>query len=123
MEFEKNESGGRCEVAEGCVFAEGCKFDRFCVFGHGSKLGRGCEFAEGCKFDRGCKIQDAVIDSLLMLQCVDGSGRQIIVIKTGGEIHIQAGCFFGTLEEFCDKASREGKDRYVKVISAVAEAM
>ena len=36
---------------------------------------------------------------------------------------IEAGCFGGSLDEFCEKAGREGKTRYVRVVRAAAEAL
>ena len=63
------------------------------------------------------------MQSWLTLGNVDGSGRQVKVVKYDGGLLVEAGCFQGTLEEFCTKAAAEGKDRYVRVISAVAAAM
>ena len=54
---------------------------------------------------------------------VDGSGRQILLIKHTGGVLVRAGCFCGSLEAFIDKAASEGKDRYVRVVKAVAEVM
>ena len=54
---------------------------------------------------------------------VDGSGRKInIIVHTEG-IKIEAGCFGGTLDEFCEKAASEGKTRYARVVRAAAEAL
>ena len=54
---------------------------------------------------------------------VDGSGRKInIIVHTGG-IKIEAGCFGGTLDRFCEKAAAEGKTRYARVVRAAAEAL
>ena len=53
---------------------------------------------------------------------VDGTGRRIyIYIHTKG-ITIRAGCFKGTLDEFCEKAYDEGKYLYVVTVRAAAEA-
>ena len=54
---------------------------------------------------------------------VDGSGRKILIIVHKGGIKIEAGCFDGTLDEFCAKAEVEGKTRYVKVVKAAALAL
>lgn len=63
-----------------------------------------------------------VIDFFTMAN-VDGNGRKIhIYIHTDG-ILIRAGCFKGNLDEFCDKASEEGKNKYALVVRAAAEAM
>jgi hypothetical protein len=54
---------------------------------------------------------------------VDGSGRKINVIVHTEGIKIEAGCFGGTLDEFCEKAVSEGKTRYARVVRAAAEAL
>ena len=54
---------------------------------------------------------------------VDGSGRKILIIVHTEGIKIEAGCFGGTLDEFCDKALSEGKKRYARVVRAAAEAL
>ena len=54
---------------------------------------------------------------------VDGSGRKInIIVHTAG-IKIEAGCFGGTLDRFCEKAAADGKTRYARVVRAAAEAL
>ena len=54
---------------------------------------------------------------------VDGSGRRIQIYVHPDGILIRAGCFRGSLDEFCDKARLEGKVRYAKVVRAAAEAL
>jgi hypothetical protein len=63
------------------------------------------------------------VQSWLTLGNVDGTGRQVKVVKHAEGVRVEAGCFQGTLEEFCAKAASEGKDRYVRVVSAVAATM
>ena len=50
------------------------------------------------------------------------SGQAGEIVHTDG-IKIEAGCFGGSLDEFCEKAGREGKTRYVRVVRAAAEAL
>ena len=54
---------------------------------------------------------------------VDGTGRQITIIVHTEGIKVRAGCFAGTLDEFCHKAMSENKTRYARVIRAAAEAL
>ena len=54
---------------------------------------------------------------------MDGSGRKIQVIVHTDGILIRAGCFKGSLDEFCDKAMAENKTRYARVVRAAAEAL
>ena len=59
----------------------------------------------------------------MCLSNVDGSGRQIQVFIHKEGILIRAGCFKGSLEEFCKKAKDEGKTRYAAVVKAAALAL
>ena len=61
--------------------------------------------------------------ALMNMSNVDGSGRKILIIVHKNGIKIEAGCFSGTLNEFCTKAESEGKTRYVKVVKAAALAL
>ena len=62
-----------------------------------------------------------VIDFFTMSN-VDGTGRRIyIYIHTEG-ITIRAGCFKGTMDEFCEKAEYEAKFLYARTVRAAAEA-
>ena len=55
---------------------------------------------------------------------VDGTGRQIkLVYGTCGNVKVEAGCFCGTVDEFCVKAEGEGKTMYSAVVKAVASTM
>jgi hypothetical protein len=54
---------------------------------------------------------------------IDGSGRQIKLIRHTDGIMIEAGCFVGTLGEFVERANNEGKTRYASIITAIAEVL
>ena len=57
-----------------------------------------------------------------MVQNLDGSGRQIICLFGDSDPHISAGCFFGTVDEFCRKAQSENKMFYASVVKAACDA-
>ena len=62
-----------------------------------------------------------VIDFFTMSN-VDGTGRRIhIYVHTKG-VTVRAGCFIGTLDDFCNKAEDEGKYLYAVTVRAAAEA-
>ena len=62
-----------------------------------------------------------VIDFFTMAN-IDGTGRRIhIYVHTKG-ITVRAGCFKGTLDEFCEKAEDDGKYLYSRTVRAAAEA-
>ena len=86
-------------------------------FGNGNTLGKGLRFGKRLKIS-GCKAL-----AIMCMSNVDGSGRNInIIVHTAG-IKIEAGCFGGTLDRFCEKAAAEGKTRYARVVRAAAEAL
>jgi len=59
--------------------------------------------------------------SWLTVSNVDGSGRQIKLVRHAEGVKVEAGCFIGTVPDFCKKAESEGKHRYVKIISALED--
>jgi hypothetical protein len=59
----------------------------------------------------------------MTLSNVDGSGRQIKLIFDGKKIHVEAGCFFGNVNDFCEKAESEGKYFYSKILRTNALVM
>ena len=85
-------------------------FPECCKFGAESKFGASFYFG-GIKFQR-----------LYMMQNLDGSGRQIICLFGDSDPHINAGCFFGTVDEFCRKAQSENKMFYASVVKAACDA-
>lgn len=70
-----------------------------------------------------CMWLGVTVESWLTLANVNGSGRQIKVIKHTNGVKIEAGYFIGTDVEFLAKAKSEGKLRYVAIIRAVVEAL
>ena len=78
---------------------------------------------DGLRFGRRLQMSGCKVLALMCMSNVDGSGRRINVIVHAGGIKIEAGCFGGSLDEFCEKAGREGKTRYVRVVRAAAEAL
>ena len=87
-----------------------------------SEIGNRCTIGDCCKIGYGCTWLGVKVKSWLTLANVDGTGRQIKVIRGGeNEVKIEAGCFIGNLDEFIAKAKSEGKLRYVAVIGAIAE--
>ena len=106
-----SEIGAYCTLGDGCVLGAGCT------------LGNGCTLGHGCELRANTQWLGVTVESWLTLANVDGSGRQIKIVKHAEGVRVEAGCFRGTLEDFCTQAASEGKDRYVRVISAVAAAM
>ena len=81
------------------------------------------EFGDGSKFGDGCVYHGFVFERFMLSANIDGSGRQIKIFSAGKVVMIEAGCFWGTAKEFCNKAKNEGKDIYVNVVDAIAKAI
>ena len=119
--FELNAKGGwivpaRTEIQDETVIPDYSELGDFCTLGHGCTLGYGCKLGENTNW------LNTTVKSWLTLANVDGSGRQIKIVRgTDSQIKIEAGCFLGTLEEFLAKAKEENKFRYVSIIGAIAE--
>ena len=93
------------------------------TLGDGNTLGHGNTFGDRLRFGKRLKLSDCKVLALMCMSNVDGSGRKINVIVHTAGIKIEAGCFGGTLDEFCEKAASEGKTRYARVVRAAAEAL
>ena len=111
------EFGNSNKLGDDNKLGDGNKFGNWNTLGDGNKLGDGLRFGKRLNIS-GCKVL-----ALMCMSNVDGSGRKInIIVHTEG-IKIEAGCFGGTLDEFCEKAASEGKTRYARVVRAAAEAL
>ena len=111
-----SEIGNDCTIGDYCTIGNGCTIGDYCTIGNGCTIGNRCTIGDGCTW-LGLKVK-----SWLTLANVDGSNRQIKIVKSiEDKIKIEAGCYTGTLDDFLAKAKSEGKLRYVSVISAIAE--
>ena len=119
--FELNAKGGwvvpaRTKIPDETVIPD------FSEIGDGCTLGYGCTLGNFCTLGENTSWLNTTVKSWLTLANVDGSGRQIKIVRgTDNQIKIEAGCFIGTLEEFLAKAKGENKLRYVSIIGAIAE--
>ena len=93
------------------------------TLGDDNTLGNCNTLGEGFRFGRRLQMSGCKVLALMCMSNVDGSGRKISIIVHTDGIKIEAGCFSGSLDEFCKKARREGKTRYVRVVRAAAEAL
>ena len=107
---------------------ENTRIGKWAKIGNHVEIGKGVEIGEWVIIGDCVEIGDKfrcegleVIDFFTMSN-VDGTGRRInIYVHTKG-ITIRAGCFKGTLDEFCNKAEDEGKYLYAVTVRAAAEA-
>lgn len=121
--------GGCCTLGDGCTLGDSCTLGDYCTLGDGCTLGDCCTLGidytlgDGCTLSNGCVWLGVQVQSWLTVSNVDGSGRQVKIVKHAEGVKVEAGCFMGTLEKFCEAAAAEGKQRYVAVITAIAGAM
>lgn len=128
--FGNNNSFGDDNVFDDyTLFGNGNAFGRYTVFGRYAQvgddtvLGACATIGECFEFGKRLTMEDVKVLALMCMSSVDGSGRQVQVIVHTEGILIRAGCFVGTLDEFCAKAEAENKTRYSRIVRAAAEAL
>lgn len=111
------------------VFGFGCGFGLNVSIGAYSHFKQDCHFSELCEIGASAELPDKFflrgteVSRMFSLANVDGSGRNVIIARTiDNKLVISAGCFFGTVDKFCEKAEGEGKLVYSAVVRAAAEA-
>ena len=116
------------EIGDYAEIGDFSKIGKWAKIGNYVEIGKGVEIGEWVIIGDCVKIGDKfrcegleVIDFFTMSN-IDGTGRRIhIYVHTAG-IAIRAGCFIGTLDEFCMKAEDEGKYLYSVTVRGAAEA-
>ena len=116
------------EIGDYAEIGDCSRIGKWAKIGNYAEIGKSVEIGEWVIIGDCVKIGDKfrcegleVIDFFTMSN-IDGTGRRIhIYVHTAG-ITIRAGCFLGTLDEFCNKAEDEEKYLYSTTVRAAAEA-
>ena len=116
------------EIGDYAEIGDCSRIGKWAKIGNYAEIGKSVEIGEWVIIGDCVKIGDKfhcegleVIDFFTMSN-IDGTGRRIhIYVHTTG-ITIRAGCFLGTLDEFCNKAEDEEKYLYSTTVRAAAEA-
>ena len=116
------------EIGDYAEIGDCSRIGKWAKIGNYAEIGKSVEIGEWVIIGDCVKIGDKfscegleVIDFFTMAN-VDGTGRRIhIYVHTKG-VTVRAGCFIGTLDEFCEKAEDEGKYLYAITVRAAAEA-
>ena len=116
------------EIGDYAEIGDCSRIGKWAKIGNYAEIGKSVEIGEWVIIGDCVEIGDKfrcegleVVDFFTMSN-VDGTGRRIhIYVHTKG-ITIRAGCFLGTLDEFCSKAEDEGKYLYSTTVRAAAEA-
>ena len=105
------------------ILGDGNKLGNWNKLGDDNTLGDWNTLGDGFKFGKRLKIEGVKVLALMNMSNVDGSGRKILIVIHTHGIIVRAGCFVGSLDEFCEKALSDGKRRYARVVKAAAEAL
>ena len=116
------------EIGDHAEIGDCSRIGKWAKIGNYAEIGKSVEIGEWVIIGDCVEIGDKfrcegleVIDFFTMSN-IDGTGRRIhIYVHTKG-ITIRAGCFLGTLDEFCNKAEDEEKYLYSTTVRAAAEA-
>ena len=116
------------EIGDYAEIGDCTRIGKWAKIGNYAEIGKSVEIGEWVRIGDCVQIGDKfrcegleVIDFFTMSN-IDGTGRRIhIYVHTKG-ITIRAGCFIGTLDEFCNKAEDEEKYLYSTTVRAAAEA-
>jgi NDP-sugar pyrophosphorylase family protein len=115
--------GDRATLGNGVTLGDWATLGYGVTLGDGVTLGYGVTLGDGVMLGKKLTSEGVKVRALMTMANVDGSGRRVhIYVHTNGII-VRAGCFKGDLDEFCQKATKEGKTRYARVIRAAAEAL
>ena len=127
--FELNRMGGWI-VPQGTTLEAGTDIPAFSALGDGCKLGDDYTVRYRCtlgnSFSHGDRLNwlGVKVESSLTLSNVDGSGRQLNLVKhVNSTVMVEAGCFLGTVDKFVAAAEDEGKLRYARLIPLTAANM
>ena len=72
-------------------------FGSYCTFGNNCTFGHRCRFGHRCTFENTLKVQDGYP---FLTFGGGGSENRTVYFYNTPEVHVRAGCFLGTLEEF-----------------------
>ena len=97
--------GESCKFGRSCAFNHSCNFGGKCEFGHQCKFGEKYGFGLGCTFEKGFKAKTTL--PFITLGGAGSEARTCYFYDFEKGIHVRAGCFFGSLEEFKAKVLKD----------------
>ena len=114
--------GDSVEIGDGTEIGDSARIGDNARIGDYVRIGDYAKIGDGARFGDKFRCEGLEVIDFFTMSNVDGTGRRIyIYIHTKG-ITIRAGCFKGSLDEFCEKAEEEGKYLYAITVRAAAEA-
>ena len=116
------EIGNDAKIGDNVRIADYAKIGDNVELGDNVEIGDGVRIADGARIGNKFRCEGLKVIDFFSMSSVDGTGRRVhIYVHTEG-ITVRAGCFKGTLDEFCWKAEQEEKYLYSVTVRAAAEA-
>ena len=116
------EIGNDAKIGDNVRIADYAKIGDNVKLGDNVEIGDGVRIADGARIGNKFRCEGLKVIDFFSMSNVDGTGRRVhIYVHTEG-ITVRAGCFKGTLDEFCWKAEQEEKYLYSVTVRAAAEA-
>ena len=116
------EIGNNAKIGDNVRIADYAKIGDNVELGDNVEIGDGVRIADGARIGNKFRCEGLKVIDFFSMANVDGTGRRVhIYVHTEG-ITVRAGCFKGTLDEFCWKAEQEEKYLYSVTVRAAAEA-
>ena len=114
--------GNDAKIGEEAKIADYVKLGNNAELGDNVELGEGAEIGDCVKIGDKFSCEGLKVVDFFSMSNIDGTGRRINVYVHTEGITVRAGCFKGTLDDFCNKAEDEGKYLYAVTVRAAAEA-
>ena len=115
-------------IGYGAKIGEYVRIGKYAKIGDNARIGKCVEIGDyakigdGARFGAKFRCEGLEVIDFFTMSNVDGTGRRIYIYVHTKGITVRAGCFKGTLDEFCMKAEDEGKYLYATTVRAAAEA-
>lgn len=118
-----SEIGDGSTIGDRCTIGIGCKIGDWVTIGNYCTIGDSCTIGNSCTIGIGCKWLGVFVRQFITMSNIDGSNRQIKIIKHKGGARIEAGCFIGDSAEFLERAKKEEKVKYIRIVGTVINTM
>ena len=115
-------------IGDSAEIGDGVRIDSSAKIGDNARIGKCVEIGDyakigdGARFGAKFRCEGLEVIDFFTMSNVDGTGRRLYIYVHTKGITVRAGCFKGTLDEFCMKAEDEGKYLYAITVRAAAEA-
>ena len=116
------EIGNYAKIGNGATIGDCTEIGKGARIGNGVEIGDNVELGDFAEIGDKFRCEGLKVIDFFTMSNVDGSGRRIYIYVHTKGIVVRAGCFKGTLDEFCWKAEQEEKYLYSVTVRAAAEA-